>query len=138
MVVPPIAPDPMIDVFRTRGWLWSSSARFVGGEVSACHHNAVALWRSGDACAIGSGYALSDDGRWREHTWGVAEDGELLETTEARTAYFGVELRGQSAEQFAHWIDGGTPPPYKRTFGYSRLPLQLGSWIAGRMPGISR
>jgi hypothetical protein len=130
-VVPPIAPDRMIDLFRTRGWLWSSPVRFVEGQVSACHDNSVGLWRSGDACAIGSGYALSDDGLWREHTWAVAEEGELLETTEPRTAYFGIELQDRNAERFARWIDGGAAPSYKRSFGYSRLPLQLGTWIAG-------
>jgi hypothetical protein len=134
-VVPPIMPDLMIDVFRTRGRLWSSPARLVEGEVSACHDNAVALWRSGEASAVGTGYALSDDGLWREHTWAVVEDGGLLETTEPRTAYFGVELRGRDAERFARWIDGGPAPPGRRTFGYSRLPRQLGAWIAWRWPG---
>ena len=138
-VVPPLSPDLMIDVFRARGRLWSSPVRFVEGEPwSACHENAVALWRSGDACAIGSGYGLSEDGLWREHTWALAEDGALVETTEPRTAYFGIELRDRDAERFADWIDGGRPPPYKRTFGYSRLPLQLGSWVADRLPGRAR
>jgi hypothetical protein len=88
-VVPPLTPDLLIDVFRTRGRLWSSPVRFVPGQASACHRNAVALWRAGDASAVGSGYALSDDGLWCEHTWAVADDGQLIETTEPRVAYSG-------------------------------------------------
>jgi hypothetical protein len=134
-VVPPLVPDLLIDVFRTRGQLWSTPARFIEGQASACHHNAVALWRSGAASAVGSGYALSDDGLWREHTWAVADDGQLIETTEPRTAYFGVEFRDRNADRFARWIEGGTPPSYLRTFGLSRLPVQLSSWMARRLPG---
>jgi hypothetical protein len=134
-VVPPLAPDLLVDVFRTHGRVWPTPARFVEGRASACHHNAVALWRSGEAAAMGSGYALSEDRLWREHTWGIAHDGQLIETTEPRTAYFGIELRDGSAERFARWIEGGTPPAYRRTFGWSRLPVQLASRVARRRPG---
>ena len=65
----------------------------------------------------------------------MADDGQLIETTEPRTAYFGVELREGNAERFARWIEGGTPPFYIRTFGFSRLPVQLASWMVGRLPG---
>jgi hypothetical protein len=132
-VVPPTTPDRLIDVLRTHGWLWSSPILFVPGQPSACHRNAVALWRSGAAQAVGTGYALSDDGLWRKHSWACAEDGHLIETTEPRTAYFGVELRGRNADSFARWFDCGTPPSYRRTFGWSRLPAQSISWLARRL-----
>ena len=39
--------------------------------------------------AIPTGYALSDDGLWRQHTWGLLRNG-VLETTEVRLRYFGI------------------------------------------------
>ena len=50
--------------------------------------------------AIATGYALSDDGLWRQHTWGILRDG-ILETTEARIEYFGLLLQGERADEFA-------------------------------------
>jgi YD repeat-containing protein len=66
--------------------------------------NAVALWRKGDAIAIGTGYALSSDLLWREHSWAWDSEGRLIETTETRTRYFGVRMDGPQADWFANWI----------------------------------
>jgi hypothetical protein len=140
-VVPPMPPDMLIDVLRTHGRLWSVPARYVPGSASECHRNAVGLWRSGQAVGLGTGYALSDDALWREHSWAVADDGALIETTEARTAYFGIELRHDDADKFARWIEGGSPPAYRRTFGFSKLPtLALTSLttLATRRRGAER
>ena len=49
---------------------------------------------------IGTGYALSVDGLWRQHSWGVARD-LIIESTEARVKYFGRLLRGADADMFA-------------------------------------
>jgi hypothetical protein len=49
---------------------------------------------------IGTGYALSADGLWRQHSWGVRRQG-ILETTAPREKYFGILLQGSSADSFA-------------------------------------
>lgn len=49
---------------------------------------------------IGSGYALSADGLWRQHSWGILRDG-ILETTERRIKYFGLILQDERANRFA-------------------------------------
>lgn len=99
-------PDALLETFTDEGAAVPESVtcRFHRGGRSACHANAVALWRSGKALAIGTGYALSDDGLWREHSWAWDGDGVLLETTESRTRYFGIRMEGTRAEAFASWI----------------------------------
>lgn len=69
---------------------------------SSWHQNVAALWKSKKAgvVAIATGYALSEDGLWRQHTWGILRDG-ILETTEARLEYFGLVLQGERADEFA-------------------------------------
>lgn len=82
------------------------------GDPSRCHANVCRLWTKGVAIAITTGYALSDDGRWREHTWGVArrrmrcgdidtiDAGDVVETTETRVCYFGYMLNRVMANGF--------------------------------------
>ena len=43
----------------------------------------------------------SDDGLWRQHSWGVDADGTLVETTDHRTLYVGLALSGMAALRFA-------------------------------------
>jgi hypothetical protein len=49
---------------------------------------------------IVTGYALSSDGLWRQHSWAMAGDGGVVETTEERLLYFGYELTAAEAEIF--------------------------------------
>ena len=49
---------------------------------------------------IGTGYALSGDGLWRQHSWGLRREG-ILETTVERAKYFGVLPQRDDAESFA-------------------------------------
>jgi hypothetical protein len=54
--------------------------------------NSAALWgKDTKRRQIGTGYALSDDGIWRRHSW-VLEGKRLSETTVPRECYFGVVL----------------------------------------------
>jgi hypothetical protein len=46
----------------------------------------------GEVPAIGTGYALSEDGLWRQHSWGLREDGGVVETTSGREMYVGLRL----------------------------------------------
>ncbi|HEX7958941.1 MAG TPA: hypothetical protein VF493_03430, partial [Terriglobales bacterium] len=50
--------------------------------------------------AIATGYALSEYGLWRQHSWGILRDG-VLETTKTRLKYFGIVLQGGEADFFA-------------------------------------
>jgi hypothetical protein len=102
------SPDPELDDLLARG------ARFVPdrvehhpGRPSHCHANVATEWFASEATSeIATGYALSPDGLWRQHSWLVqpASVGGalvLVETTTARVAYFGVTLSFSHAAAFA-------------------------------------
>jgi hypothetical protein len=99
LVVPPREPDPDLALLVSGGLVISEgpARRFIAGEPNGCHANASHLWVEKTAVAISTGYALSEDGLWRSHSWGVGADGELIETTEQRTAYAGVIRTGGDA-----------------------------------------
>lgn len=64
----------------------------VAGEHSQCHQNTATLLLNGIADTIYTGYALSEDGLWRQHSWGERRNGVLLETTTPRLVYVGARL----------------------------------------------
>lgn len=66
-------------------------------QESKCHANSAKLWaESLGTVKLMSGYALSNDGLWRQHSWVIDATG-IVETTEVRDAYFGVELTLQDS-----------------------------------------
>ena len=78
------------------------------GESRHCHANAARLWERGQRanarrplrdCTLATGYALSG-GLWRSHSFCVAADGRVLETTTPREHYFGVLLDPDEAAAF--------------------------------------
>lgn len=104
-VVPPRSPELLLEMLVQDGALTAAeSVVKMPGLKSDCHNNAVALWRRGDAVAVGTGYALSDDGLWREHSWAWDDQGRIIETTESRSRYFGLRFDADGAEWFANWI----------------------------------
>jgi hypothetical protein len=72
------------------------------GEPGQCHRNTAALWEANpDRIAIWTGWALSEDGMWRQHSWGWdIEEGAIVETTEDRVMYYGFELTKREARKF--------------------------------------
>ena len=89
--------DDDIDCVIERGFLLpGTSARIIAGTPENCHVNA-ALWcaRNPETVAMMTGYALSSDGLWREHSWIVRREEEegatplLLEPSKPSVAYFG-------------------------------------------------
>jgi hypothetical protein len=101
LVVPPMCPEPDLDELLTGAQVWGPDARLQLEEEVSCHENVAVLWIDGTAAEIGTGYALSDDGLWRQHSWGIAADGVVIETTEERLRYVGVRLVGADALKFA-------------------------------------
>jgi hypothetical protein len=73
----------------------------VFGAISACHQNCAALYlKFPGEYSIGTGYGLSVDGIWRNHSWLVSVDGSILETTEKRIIYFGLVLGRAESQKF--------------------------------------
>jgi hypothetical protein len=59
-------------------------------EESKCHDNVDELFEYKIIQKVSCGYALSDDGLWRFHSWGNLENGEIIETCSVREKYFGI------------------------------------------------
>lgn len=97
-VVPPMEQEPLLGELLESGVEWSEfTCVFLPGEPSRCHDNVAALLylaeQEGYTAIRGgmTGYALSPDGLWRQHSWAYGLEGEIYETTVERTAYFGVD-----------------------------------------------
>ena len=71
------------------------------GQSGHCHRNCAILWKkSPDKLSMILGYALSDDGMWRQHTFLIDKQGPITETTTPRPAYYGVKVDGKEAQEF--------------------------------------
>jgi len=101
-LVAPRKRDPDIPALLERGFLTFGPIKMHLMDRSSCHQNVAAIWRNREhgIVAIATGYALSEDGLWRQHSWGIARDG-LIETTEERLKYFGIVFEAEAANDFA-------------------------------------
>jgi hypothetical protein len=72
------------------------------GRDCACHSNTAAMWDvNKEKLTIVTGYGLSEDSVWRQHSWGVmTETGQIVETTTKRRMYYGFRLTEAEAESF--------------------------------------
>jgi hypothetical protein len=102
-IVAPPKPDADIPALLDSGFVMTGTAKLKRGKASMCHQNVAASWnaRKFGMIGIATGYALSEDGLWRQHSWGLLRDG-ILETTERRVKYFGILLQGDRADHFAN------------------------------------
>lgn len=92
---------------KERGRLWSGKSLLMVGRPSQCHKNSCDLWfanKDRDNCRICTGFALSEDGLWRIHSWvvNIRDDGnmQIVETTVKRLAYFGYIMSTEECETF--------------------------------------
>ena len=99
-----------LEKILNRGYLVKSNISkvdHVAMKRSRCHENASCFWYNYtkehgiDSMYIATGWALSDDGLWRQHTWLVdPSDGGVIETTVERLMYFGFKLTNEESEIF--------------------------------------
>ena len=97
-----------------RGQLWlGDNVMLKRGEPCNCHENSLLLWKANKGrtldsafrqqLAMATGYALSEDGMWRQHSWCVLRTPrtvKVVETTEKRIFYFGYVLTEGEAQAF--------------------------------------
>ncbi len=91
-----------LDLLLERGHIIEHSSRRTveGGIDSRCHQNSAFLYQENEEIThIGTGWCLSPDSLWRQHSWGMV-DNEIIETTVKRDIYYGVLLKGQEAEDY--------------------------------------
>ena len=93
--------EPDLEKIVTRGRRFSGKSKTMKGEPCQCHLNSACCWdENRDLCRICTGYALSKDGMWRQHSWVFTNDGTVVETTEKRVAYFGFVMTESECERF--------------------------------------
>ena len=93
-----------------RGRYYAGHSKMMKGRPYQCHANSAELWERNHKdrdVHICTGYALSQDGLWRQHTWLVhrydtatQHRTRIIETTAKRLAYFGCEMSDEEAEEF--------------------------------------
>jgi hypothetical protein len=103
-------PEPHVTELHERGREFPGPGSLhVVMAMNNCHANAALLWMgSGGAVEIVSGYALSEDGLWRQHSWGL-DRGRVVETTAPRNRYFGFVLTEVEARAFSRENTGLDP-----------------------------
>ena len=101
LVAPPY-PDADLPLLIDAGFVMGGPVVRRTMTKSECHRNVAEIWgrKLHGLVGIGTGYSLSDDGLWRQHSWGLRREG-ILETTVPRLKYFGVLLQRVNADAFA-------------------------------------
>jgi hypothetical protein len=70
-LVAPTESDPDVDSLLANGSVMEAAIHFEEMAENSCHWNVAALWlqRREDLVGVATGYALSADGLWRQHSW---------------------------------------------------------------------
>lgn len=104
-----LEPEEDIDNILEYGQFWfGKNSKMMKGLPNQCHSNSCRLWKSSDNkthSRICTGYALSKDGIWRQHSWVLnlkANSNQIIETTIPRIAYFGFIMDENCCEEFCY------------------------------------
>ena len=89
--------DEHFYLMKDYGQFWlGKNIKMMKGIKCACHQNSADLWNHNKTnTLICTGYALSEDGMWRQHSWVLwfkPRSVQIVETTTPRKAYYGVCL----------------------------------------------
>jgi len=110
-VLLPVVEDDL-DKLLDRGLIYDPidfEVKLILGEPCQCHRNSANLWEANsdfpNRVLIVTGYGLTRDSDgielWRQHTWCFDTlESKIIETTELRKLYFGVELTKEESEKF--------------------------------------
>lgn len=100
----PLVEEDYFAIMKRGQFFYGNHARLKEGMPSQCHYNSALLWAANKGrCQICTGYALSEDGIWRQHSWVVqplTRSWRIWETTVKRVAYFGVVFDDAECERF--------------------------------------
>jgi hypothetical protein len=77
--------------------------KLIRGRPISCHSNSAEYWEAHPMkTELMTGWALSMDGLWRQHSWvRIIKSGKVVETTTPRLIYFGFVMTQEEAEDFA-------------------------------------
>ena len=104
--------EPDMKAILERGRYFPGKSLSISGRPSQCHDNVRSFYANPTKKTVGAkictGYALSEDGFWRQHSWlyqpyttsGGKETFRIIETTVKRLAYFGFIMTDAEAQKF--------------------------------------
>jgi hypothetical protein len=97
-----LQPEPDLEILLKEGQLFKRKVIIKPMAICQCHKNCAKLWgENPKTYKIITGWALSADGIWRQHTW-LLKKAAILETTSHRVAYYGYVLNARTANNF--WL----------------------------------
>ena len=120
--------EPDLYAILDRGEIQSGDrALLVDGQPSQCHSNSAALWLSDpERFRLRTGWALSKDGLWRQHSWvDDVDNGHVVETTELRELYYGFRMTDAEAREFAIENDCDVPDQLESSAPPAPGPLRI-------------
>ena len=95
--------EPDLEKILSRGEVRNGKGARIGkGMPNGCHENSAAYYdeHRGEV-SIMTGFALSNDGIWRQHSWLIENKIEqIIETTVCRSLYYGFKMTDDEAEGF--------------------------------------
>ena len=97
--------EPDVNHIMQYGQLWTGfRAQKRRGRQCQCHQNCMDLvFEMKGKYRFCTGYALSEDGMWRQHSWCIERRSrslKIIETTEPRILYFGYVLDEPELKMF--------------------------------------
>lgn len=99
-----------LEKILSRGQVWlGDRVDMMKGRPCQCHSNSCELYELNKdlaELAIATGYALSKDGLWRQHSWLVKRNTRsvrVIETTTRRILYFGFIMSDEEAAEFCEF-----------------------------------
>ena len=96
-----LEPECDAEAFLNKGRLFKGRITFKRMASHNYHGNCAQLWiNKPDTYKIATGWALSNDGIWRQHSW-LLKRNAIIETTEPRTMYYGIVLDFEAAANFS-------------------------------------
>lgn len=99
--------DPCIQKVLRYGQLWIQDQVYCTPMVdNQCYINSLLLTEGDNSdLYMCTGYALSDDGMWREHGWVIdKKNGNIVETTTKRVLYYGCVMNSIERERLLQII----------------------------------
>lgn len=88
------SPQELADLLEQGIFMYGDDVDLLLGEPCNCHENARNLAiENPDKYRMMTGYALSEDGMWRQHSWCLNnKNNQVVETTKYRIGYYGVKV----------------------------------------------
>lgn len=97
-------PDPDLEMVAKDGREFSIVGRkMIAGQHNRCHQNTADNFLRRKKMSIATGYALSNDGKWRQHSFGVElvkKKEVVIESAVKFERYFGAILDGMMTAKF--------------------------------------